>query len=94
MDGQSAIASSPGGVSSSTIRSEMRVLPVPHGRISLPRAWPAGSPPLSDSACSRSSRTLSDTASSCMLLRVWRAGSAWAPGSSSSAAAACAIRSA
>ena len=58
--------SSPVGVSSSTMRSEMRVLPVPQGRMILPRAWPVGRPPLSDCSCSLRMRTLSAMASACM----------------------------
>ena len=66
MDGHSTMDMPPAGVSSSTILSEMRVLPVPQGRIILPRASPIGSPPLSERSCSPSRRTLVATASSCM----------------------------
>ena len=79
--------SSPGGVSSSTIRREMRVFPVPQGRMILPRAWPTGSPPLSDCSCSLRMRTLSVTASFCMqvfvCLRSSPSGFGWQCGHSS-----------
>ena len=66
MEGQRTMDTSPDGVSSSTIRSEMRVLPVPHGRMILPRASPFGEPPLFESAWSRRRRTLAEIASRCI----------------------------
>ena len=66
MDGHSTMDSPPAGVSASMIRSEMRVLPVPQGRIIRPRASPWGNPPLSERACSLRMRTLFATASSCI----------------------------
>ena len=104
MEGHSTMAMAPGGVSRSTMRREMRVLPVPQGRMILPRAWPTGRPPLSDWACSRRIRTLSATASSCIHCRVRRGaapsgsgaapGSQWGQGSGGAAACRAAMRSA
>lgn len=98
IDGHRTTAVSPAPHSSSTIRSDMRVLPVPHGSTILPRARPRGLPPVVLSTCARSVATLSETASSCM-----QDFERTAPGDASSAqcgqspltaaAAACASRS-
>lgn len=71
MDGHSTTDTWSGWVSSSMIRNEMRVLPVPQGRMILPRACPRGLPPDSELAWSRRILTLAATASSCMADLDW-----------------------
>ena len=67
IEGHNTTANSPCDASFSTMRSEIRVLPVPQGNMILPRACPAGNPAACRiRSCSRSIRTLSDTASFCM----------------------------
>ncbi len=99
IDGHGTTAVSPASHSSSTIRSEMRVLPVPHGSTILPRARPLRLPPVVLSACARSVATLSESASSCMQdFERTAPGPAsaaqWGQSPSVAEAAACASRSA
>ena len=78
----------------------MRVLPVPQGRMILPRAWPMGMPSRSVSSCPLNLLTAALTASFCMqvldCLRHWPSGLGWQWGHSSSLMlpCACAVRSA
>ena len=66
MEGHSTTDSPPGGDSSSTMRREMRVLPVPQGRMILPRAWPMGMPSASVSSWPLNLLTTELTASFCI----------------------------
>ena len=90
----------PGSVSFSMMRREIRVLPVPHGRMIFPRDWPIGMPSASVSSWPLNLFTTVLTASFCMqvldCLRHSPSGLDWQWGHSSSLIlpCACAVRSA